>query len=405
MLRIDSFLHRDALANLLTRWMIDRPLPGDVRRLKEIVNLNLYVARIWVDSLARDLLYDLHQQQATLHSAHSKGAFKDFAVNNLLYTTPRIEQMVQHYHRYPEDYYRETPVDGGFYTIHSQGQEVLAACMRIKRFRRIAEKGGRYMVSYLLEQIRAGAEELADARAKTMGVSRKLLMTPPEQMAEEFAHAERRLIKRIKQGNIADNPPLLGIPDVVGLKIILENSAFPQVLDQLKKRNCQILETEFHSGQYNAINLRVRTPLPMDILRQRPPSGAFLRLLAHRGFDPEQVPKIYQDFLLHAEPDVDLEIIVSSFEEYLESEIGRGMHEERILVQRRNPEYSGHLAANIRYLMEYVLSLCRAPTMDDLQQLPIKLWGRYMPDTVEQLVRSLHMDAEHFFDTVPEILG
>ncbi len=403
MLRIDSFLHRDELAALLTRWMVDRPQPGDVRRLKEIVNFNLYAARIWVDRLARDIIKDLHHQKPQWIIAHSKGVFKDFAVNNLIYSSPRIEQMVAHYRRFPEDYYRESPIDGGLYTICSQDSKLLAACMRIKRFRRIAEKGGRYMVDYLLQQIRAGAEALADERAREQGTSRDMLSSTPQQMAAEFAHAERRLLKSIREGSITQQLPVLGIPDVVGLKIILEQQRYPELLDSLKSRGCKIEETEFHSGQYNAINLRVRYPIPRALLLQRPPAQAYRRLLQHRGFDPAQVAETYLKFIESAEDTVQIEIIVSSFSEYLESEIGHGMHEERVLKQRRHPEYHGHLSANIRYWMEYVLSLCRAPTMDDLDELPIKLWGRYLPDTIEQLVRRLHMSEEQFFDTVPEL--
>lgn len=403
MLRIDSFMHRDELAALLTRWMVDRPQAGDVRRLKEIVNFNLYAARIWIDILARNLLRDLHHQKPRWLIAHSKGVFKDFAVDHLTYSSPRIEQMIAHYRRFPEDYYRESPIDGGLYTISSQQSDLLAACMRVKRFRRIAEKGGRYMVDYLLQKIRAGAEDLADKRAREQGTSREMLSSTPQQMAEEFAHAERRLIKSIREGSITQDLPVLGIPDVVGLKIILENQRYPELLDLLKTNNCRIEETEFHSGQYNAINLRVRYQLPRQTLLDRPPSGSYLRLLQHRGFDPELVVKTYQTFIRDAEDSIQVEIIVSSFEEYLESEIGRGMHEERVLKQRRHPEYNGHLSANIRYWMEYVLSLCRARTMADLSELPIKLWGRYMPDTIEQLVRRLHMSDEQFFDTVPEL--
>jgi hypothetical protein len=97
-----------------------------------------------------------------------------------------------------------------------------------------------------------------------------------------------------------------------------------------------------------------------------------------------------------------VEIIAASFQEYLESEIGRAMHEERVLSQRQHPDYNGHLGMNIRYLMEFILSLCRAPGLDDLRDVPIKLWVKYMPDTVEQLVRSLYLDDDHFFDAVPE---
>ncbi len=405
MLRLDSFAHRDALAELIGRWVVNRPRPGDVCELKQIVNFNLYAARLWVDHLARELLRGLHGQEPAWRVARSKGEYKDFAVEHLSYTSPRIEELCARYRRFPEDFYRETPVDGGFYTVLAQGEPMLAACSRVKRFRRVAEKGSRRIVDFLLQRIRESADQLADERAQQLGVSRRLLSSPPEVMAEEFAHAERRVIKGIKQGRIADELPMFSIPDVVGLKLIIEDSSYPRLQQILSGLPCQVEETEFHSGQYNAINIRLAYRLPRQLLLEHPPHGPYLRLFAHRGFDPAEVPGAYRRFVASAEDEVGVEIIVSNFQEYLESEIGQGMHEERVLSQRRHPDYAGHLAANIRYLMEYILGLCRAPGMAEVDEVPIKLWVKYMPDTVEQLIRGLYLGREHFFDTVPDPPG
>jgi len=97
-----------------------------------------------------------------------------------------------------------------------------------------------------------------------------------------------------------------------------------------------------------------------------------------------------------------LEIIVSTFEEYLESEIGRSMHEERVRSQRSHPEYNGHLATNTRYFMQYLLGLCRGAGMPEITNVPIKLWARYMPETIELLIRRLCLPDRLFFGTGPE---
>jgi hypothetical protein len=402
MLRIDSFVYRQQLAELIRRWMVNRPQPGDVRELKTIVNFNLYCARIWLDDLSGRLLRGLHGVEPTWHPTRFKGAFKDFAVGHPRTTSPRIEEMCARYRRFPEDYYRETPVDGGYYTVPAGGQPSLVACTRIKRFRRIAEKGGRRIVDDILRRIRESADQLADERARAMGVDRRTLVTPPEQMVAEFTHAERRVIKRIKAGTIARELTVQSIPDVVGIKLILENGERQRLDPLLQQAGCRVDEAEVHNGAYNAVNMRVTLPFPRAMLAARPPTGRYLTLLHLRGFDPAAVQADYARFLDGADADVSVEIIVSSFQEYLESEIGRAMHEERVLSQRRHPDYNGHLSMNIRYLMEYILSLCRAPGLSDLQDVPIKLWVKYMPDTVEQLVRGLYLDDDHFFDTVPE---
>ena len=46
MLRIDSFIHRSLLSEVISRWMVGKPVPGDVMRLKAI-------ARNWTAMLSR----------------------------------------------------------------------------------------------------------------------------------------------------------------------------------------------------------------------------------------------------------------------------------------------------------------------------------------------------------------
>jgi len=82
MLRIDSFVHRSSLSELISRWMVGKPAPGDVMRLKTIVNFNLYIARLWIDWFARDLLEVFHGVAPTRCSVSTKGQLKDFAITH-----------------------------------------------------------------------------------------------------------------------------------------------------------------------------------------------------------------------------------------------------------------------------------------------------------------------------------
>ena len=70
-----------------------------------------------------------------------------------------------------------------------------------------------------------------------------------------------------------------------------------------------------------------------------------------------------------------MEIIVSDYEEMMESEIGRCMHEDRIIEQRLRQQYRGHLAKNITYLMEYLFTFPSSQQVE-LGELPFKLWNR-----------------------------
>ena len=119
--------------------------------------------------------------------------------------------------------------------------------------------------------------------------------------------------------------------------------------------------------------------------------GSFLVELA-----TADAPITCQNFLDYAEEHVMLEAIVSTYADAVESEIGASMHEERVLAQRENPDYHGHFATNIRYLMDFVLGLCLAPSNEDLKDIPIKLWVRYMPDYPDVLMRRLLCEQLEF---------
>ncbi|HOO40601.1 MAG TPA: hypothetical protein PK653_04120, partial [Syntrophales bacterium] len=87
-------------------------------------------------------------------------------------------------------------------------------------------------------------------------------------------------------------------------------------------------------------------------------------------------------------PDVCLEIILISYQENLESEIGRCIHEDRIIEQRRGKQYRGHLAKNIEYLMEYLFTFPSSGRLE-VGELPIKLWNCYLPDYFDEVMKQL----------------
>jgi hypothetical protein len=391
MLYLESFVHRVRLAEIVSRWMVNQPKLGDVQQLKIIINFNSYIARIWVDLLAREALSALYGKEPQSFVAKNKGQLKDFITGHLSYTNPRVEEMVARYRRFPEDFYRETPFDGRVYYNRESGAPIFVGATRIKRSRRIAEKGARRIVDFMFERIRANADSLAEERARKLGIPKSQLITAPDEMVDEFRHAERRLIKSIKQGTIQSELPILSIPDVVGIKLIIEHDQYQPLLDALRANpSCRLLEQEHHSGNYNATNLRLAYMIPRQLLAARVPAGEALRILGGRGFDPARVPALYAEFLDTAEDHVLLELIVSTYEDLLESEIGRCMHEDRVLTQRTNPDYRSHLAQNVRYLMDFMLALCLSEGQDGLKDVPIKLWVRYMPDTMDRLVRGLY---------------
>ena len=400
MLHIDSFIHRASLSELITRWMLGKTKPGDVMLLKSIINFNGYIARLWVDWFARDLLEAFHGVAPIRLPASTKGQLKDFAISHPRYTTERIEQMRLVYSQFPEDFYRDTPIDGVIYSALFGDREEFVGSSRIKRFRRIAEKGSRRIIDFMLGRIRANADLLAEERAHRLGVSKDQLVTSPEMMAEEFRHAESRILKSIKNGTFQPDPVELAIPDVAGIKIIVEPREHDHFRELVSRTSgVSITEEERHVGNYNATNFKLTYTLPKQLLLAEPLSDAYLRVLAYRGFNKAEVGRQYREFIESGENEVGFEMIVASFQEFLESEIGRSMHEERIQAQRSHRYYNGNLATNIRFLMEFMLSLCRSPWRADMEEAPVKLWVKYMPDAIERAERKLYFPEEYIYDT------
>ena len=44
---------------------------------------------------------------------------------------------------------------------------------------------------------------------------------------------------------------------------------------------------------------------------------------------------------------------------------------------------------NVEFLIEYLLAVGISPHTN-IERLPIKIWGRYLPDTVIDHIRALH---------------
>ena len=53
---------------------------------------------------------------------------------------------------------------------------------------------------------------------------------------------------------------------------------------------------------------------------------------------------------------------------------------QRILEQRRFATYTGRIAQNASFLIQFLLTLAISPTVH-VDRLPVKMWGRYLPDT------------------------
>ncbi|MBI4701015.1 MAG: hypothetical protein HY744_07630 [Deltaproteobacteria bacterium] len=390
MILLGSFLHHEALAEILGRALEDRMRPGDGRRLKLIVNLNSYVVRLYADWFAERLFRNVLGEGVQSRRVHTKGALKDLIVANPHYTDERIRELIARYRRFPEDYYRETPYEGLIFTTGDPPRD--AGSRRIKRIRRIAEKCARRLIDYMLEQIRRRADELAGERALRRGIPKDQLITPHEEMVAEFAHAERRVLKAIRDGLFVAAMPHFYIDDIVGIRVVTTPASAQRVDDYLVScADLSIVDQKQFTGEFSGSNRVVAWRLPKDELCAHPPDESVCKMLMARGVEggPAEIAAAYDEFIRTDPGHVRFEILTLDYGQLLESEVGRSMHEEHIRAQREKTEYSGRLAQNVESLMIYLFAFAGS-ALTDLGAPRIKLRGTYLPEYLEGLLQELY---------------
>ena len=389
MITINSFLHRDVLNDIIIRWMYDESRPSDADLITRLVHFNhAYISR-YLDYFAGRIFRELHPH-FFFRTVQIKGDLKDALVEDPPCRNERIDELIRDYRQNPGRFYRETPFHGTLYFTRRNGFADYIGSSRIKRARRLAEKSARRIIDRIFDKIKDHADSLADERARLLGIPRENLLTAPADMAEEFLIAEKRLLDDLREKRpIAENGGPLAINDVAGVKVVLETPEQRKLIELLGRfPDCEIVEEEEHAGRYNATNLIIRFRPPREELLARPLDTGILNVMQGRGISPDETGRSFAEFVRSGEETVLLEIIFSDYQEMLESEIGRCIHEDRIIEQRLRQQYRGPLARNIEYLLEY-LFVFPSSRQRELGELPIKIWNRYLPDYFDEILKQL----------------
>jgi len=389
MITITSYLHRDRLRNLIRRWMYNDLDPADIDDITHLVYFNnAYISR-YLPVFSRQVFSRIYDGPFDISRARLKSDLKDVIVAGIPYHTPRVEAMVAAYRQNPGDFYRETPFHGSLYFQGGPEASRYIGASRIKRVRRLAEKSARRIIDWIYGNIRQRADRLAQDRARRLGIQFEALLTPPEDMVEEFINSEQRLLEDLKNGRpITVDPPLI-IHDVAGVKVIVEDDHRDRFLDRMNQvEDCELIEVEPHIGRYNAVNLIVKYRPNREALTLPPLGERLNHLMQARNVTPEETHRRFREFVFSGEEHVHVEVIVCSYPEMLESEIGRCMHEDRIVRQRLEQQYRGQLARNIEFLTRYLFAL-PASRRTHLAALPIRLWNRYLPDYFDEVLQEL----------------
>ncbi len=383
---LTAMTHREELFNLTIRWMNDDFHPDDGEKISRLFLYESAISAMVLDRIIQ-FLNRLYQGPLQMERIHRKSDLRKQLIAHRPGQNPRMDELVKEFNENPTYFFPHLPINAGVITDKASR---LIAITRIKRLSRIAEKVSFRLVDALHKEIQAKAEKLADHRAGAAGLPLQALVSSPADMQKDFIEAEASVVNRFRDKQVRIDPKALTINDIIGFKIIDQ----PEVLETLpelfsREPGVTVVEIERHQGHYNAVNLLLDIALPArDVLTTRL-SGLNWEAARLRGLDPEDIQKNLSAYLNQGSGSVRIELILTTPEELMEAEFGRSIHELRVLRLRQRQAYGGLLGQNAGYLVEYLLSLAASP-ITRIPQIPIKLYGRYLPEEIATLKCDLY---------------
>lgn len=383
---LSGLIHRDRLFEIATRWFFDKPEPDDGYFLTQVF---VYESLI-CGPLGRDFMVDVLRRTGddplNLKRLYRKDEVREVIMGGSPQASGQMRAHFDHFRQAPDEFFPSTPVD---LLLASRLSGEILGMMRIKRIRRVAEKVSRRVADRLAGALNNTARTLAGVRAQAAGTSLDELGSTPDQMAEDFAAAERIVSQAFRDHQSMLRPADMRIDDVIGFKFVGDSSHLKRIEETIAGHpRATLVEREVHSGTYNATNLLLDVQLPparaiVDRMKSRDWSFA-----AGRGIPSDKLRDGFAAYLDSGERSFRAEVILTTPEELVESEFGRSIHEEHILDQRTSLSYRGRIASNASYLIEYLLMVALSPTVQ-VDNLPVKMWGRYLPDTLSACVWQL----------------
>lgn len=376
---ISAFLHKDELFEITNRWLSDRLEPDDALQITRIITYDSFVA--WERLL--QFIKELNRFLPNLVNSRkidTKKELKDFICSAVNMKTDRLRQIITKYLNSPEFYYIGAPIAA--LAFHDDSDQITGMC-RFKRVKRIAEKASRYALMHITDQVRHTAAQLALKNGNEPATSPRLM-----------AQAEKVHLAKIRDQGLTLPAPVMTIKDVLGLKII-KNGVSEEALEShiFRLPGAAIIEKEVHTGNYNAVHYVVELTVDFDYMIHRFKERHRDDTYRYRGL-PATLMEDFQQFVRSGTNTVQLDLIFTALDEFIESEIGRSMHETHIFKQRQQQRGFGNIPINIEYIIEYLIAVGMSPTTR-IESLPIKIWGRYLPDALSYSIRKLYNMPEY----------
>ena len=389
---LTSLIHREILFEMVCRWFCHRLHPEDGLHLTRNLICDGYVLAESLESATRLLLESIQDLPFSMKPIRFKGELKDMLCEDERGETARVKELIQSYRDDPDFYYREAPMNGMACLDHRRR---LLGIYRIKRPRRIAEKANRYVANWIFRTVQDKARDLAEERAKNIGVPLKYLLTPETEMTREFIEAEKMIAEAFHQGEILLDKTAMTINDVGGIKIVADEDSLSKLEERLAHHPfVKVLGQESYQGNYQAKSLILEMPWDRDRVGHTFKASRAWERYVDRGIGRDILRRGIEPFLEGAHPLLRFELILSTFPAMVESEMGASLHEARIIAQRGNKSYKGYIPMNVELLIEYLLAVALSPTTQ-IERLPIKIWGRYLPDTISSHIRKLYRLPDH----------
>ncbi|MGD9252836.1 MAG: hypothetical protein PVG92_02755 [Holophagae bacterium] len=384
---LSGLTHRDRLFDIAARWLADQPRPEDGRVASEIFVFERAITAPTVRRFTADLCRIGHKEDLFLERISSKDEVREAIVAAAAHSSSRVAELIDWYRQLPEEFFPRTPVRMSLVTLRN-GR--LAAIIRRKRLRRIADKVSRRVAEQLTGEIDAVARALAGSRPQRPRTYDNGLVSPPGTPAAVSGAAERLVADRIRSGRLTLDPDRQRVDDVIGVKIIGHAEQLEKIeasLDSLEYT--WAFDREAHDGAYVGVHYLVDLELPPNEKILANMKGIDWSFAAGRGLNVESLDRQFEAYIESCRRTFRVELILTSFEDLVESEFGVGIHEQRILDQRDLAADYGRIARNASFLIEYMLRLAVSPTVAT-DSLPFKIWGRYIRDTVDLELRTLH---------------
>jgi hypothetical protein len=387
---LSGLTHRERLFDVATRWLADRLEPDDGRIVTEIFAFERAITAPTVRRFVADLCRTCHRSDLFMERISSKDEVRAAIVAAASHPSTRVAELIDWYRQLPEEFFPHTPVRMSLVTLRN-GK--LTAIIRRKRIRRIADKVSRRIAEQLTGEIVAVARSLAASRPRheIAGVDREI--APPSTPAAVGGAAERLVADRIRSGRIKLDPERNRVDDVIGIKIIGTPSELETIeasLDGLEYTFAS--QREVHAGSYEGIHYLVDLELPPNQVILASMADIDWSFAAGRGLDIQSLEERFNAYIESCRRTFRIELILTTFDDLVESEFGVSIHEQRILEQRDHADDLGRIARNASMIIEYMLRLAASPTIH-IDHIPIKIWGRYIRDTLNHAIDGLDGDV------------